>query len=239
MIVDLSNVTKIYSPGVAEVVALDDVTLRVAAGEFLALMGPSGSGKSTLMNLLGLLDRPTRGRYLLEGKDVGAVSDNDQARLRREKIGFVFQSFNLLPRATALKNVALPLVYAGVPRRERFSRAQALLERVGLADRADHKPHELSGGQQQRVAIARALVNQPRLILADEPTGALDSSTGAEILALLRDLHEQGATILIITHDQQIAEHADRIVRLLDGRLVEDRPAGTGVTRQRVLEHAG
>lgn len=223
MIVELSDVTKIYSSGSAEVAALRNVSFQVQEGEFMALMGPSGSGKSTLMNLLGLLDRPTRGRYRLEGRDVSQASDSDLARLRRENIGFIFQSFNLLPRASARKNVALPLVYAGVSSRERLRRAQELLDRVGLGDRAEHKPSELSGGQQQRVAIARALVNKPRLILADEPTGALDTRTGAEILALLRELHAQGATILVITHDRDIAEHADRVVRLLDGEIVEDR----------------
>jgi putative ABC transport system ATP-binding protein len=223
VLIEFLNVTKIYDLPSGQVRALHNVTLKVAEGEFIAIMGPSGSGKSTMMNLLGLLDRPTRGRYLLEGDDVGSRSDHELALLRRHKIGFIFQSFNLLPRVSALKNVALPLMYAGVRPREREERARAMLARVGLSDRGHHKPPELSGGQQQRAAIARALVNTPRLVLADEPTGNLDSATGRDVLALLQELNAQGVTIVVITHDAQVAQHARRVVRLLDGVVVEDR----------------
>jgi putative ABC transport system ATP-binding protein len=223
VLIEFLNVTKIYDLPGGQVRALHNVTLRVAEGEFIAVMGPSGSGKSTMMNLLGLLDRPTRGRYLMEGDDVGSRGDHELALLRRHKIGFIFQSFNLLPRLSALKNVALPLMYAGVAPREREERARAMLARVGLSDRGHHRPQELSGGQQQRVAIARALVNNPRLVLADEPTGNLDSKTGRDVLALLQGLNAQGVTIVIITHDAHVAQHARRVVRLLDGVVVEDR----------------
>jgi putative ABC transport system ATP-binding protein len=223
VLIEFLNVTKTYDLPGGQVRALQNVTLRVAEGEFIAIMGPSGSGKSTMMNLLGLLDRPTSGRYLLEGHDVGSHSDHELALLRRHNVGFIFQSFNLLPRMSALRNVALPLVYAGVSPRERDERARAMLAQVGLSDRGHHKPQELSGGQQQRVAIARALVNNPRLVLADEPTGNLDSTTGREVLALLQELNAQGVTIVVITHDAQVAQHARRVVRLLDGVVVEDR----------------
>jgi putative ABC transport system ATP-binding protein len=224
MLIELHNVRKVYATGPLEVVALHDVSLGIEAGEFVAIMGPSGSGKSTLMNLLGLLDRPSSGRFVFAGMDIAGKNDNALARIRREQLGFVFQSFNLFPRADALKNVAMPLVYAGVSPRERHRRARAMLERVGLAERADHRPVQLSGGQQQRVAIARALVNEPAVILADEPTGALDSTTGASILALIQELNEQGVTILMVTHDERVARHAGRIIRLFDGRVVEDSP---------------
>jgi putative ABC transport system ATP-binding protein len=222
MLIELQNVRKVYTSAAVEVIALNDVTLQVDRGEYLAIMGPSGSGKSTLMNLLGLLDRPSSGTFRFAGQDLAGKSDNDLARLRREQLGFIFQSFNLFPRSNALKNVSMPLVYAGVAPAERERRARAMLERVGLEARADHRPYQLSGGQQQRVAIARALVNQPAVILADEPTGALDSATGASILALIQELNEQGVTILMVTHDEQVARHASRIIRLFDGRIVED-----------------
>ncbi len=223
MLIELRNVHKVYTTGDIEVVALNHIDLSVAQGEFLAIMGPSGSGKSTLMNVLGLLDRPSSGQFWFAGADVARESDAGLARLRREQLGFVFQSFNLFPRVNARNNVAQPLVYAGVAPRAREQRANAMLERVGLAERAGNRPHQLSGGQQQRVAIARALVNEPAVILADEPTGALDSATGASILGLLKDLNAQGVTILMVTHDEQVAGHAKRIIRLLDGRIVEDR----------------
>ena len=213
---------KVYAAGTAaEVVALRGVNLRIDHGEFVAIMGASGSGKSTMMNLIGCLDTPTSGRYLCDGVDVASLDAAGRARLRLEKIGFVFQGFNLLARQTALENVMMPLVYAGVPVAEREPRARAALAQVGLADRAGHKPSELSGGQQQRVAIARALINEPPLLLADEPTGALDSRTSEEIMALFERLQSGGRTIVLITHEQPVAEHADRIVVMHDGELHE------------------
>jgi len=220
-VLELRDVRKVY-PGAVPVVALDGVPLTVAAGEFVAIMGPSGSGKSTLMNLLGLLDRPTAGTYRFDGREVQTLSDGQLAALRRERIGFVFQSFNLFPRKSGLDNVALPLTYAGVSREDRRTRAAAMLDRVGLAARAHHRPRELSGGEQQRVAVARALINEPAVILADEPTGNLDSRTGEEILALLQALNARGVTLLVVTHDERVAHHAGRIIRLADGRLVGD-----------------
>jgi putative ABC transport system ATP-binding protein len=210
--------------GKSRVYALRGVSLDVYAGEFVAIMGPSGSGKSTFMNLLGCLDRPTNGEYWLDGKLVSKMSSDEQANIRNRLIGFVFQGFNLLGRATALKNAALPMVYAGVPRSERERRARKALKLVGLGSRINHKPTELSGGQQQRVAIARALVNGPSLLLADEPTGALDSKTGVEIMGILQALNEQGLTIVLVTHDQKIAQYAKRNVAFLDGRIVRDEP---------------
>ena len=222
-LIETRRLGKVYSPGTpAEVVALRGVDLRIEHGEFLAIMGASGSGKSTLMNLIGCLDTPTSGQYLCDGIDVASLDAAGRARLRLEKIGFVFQGFNLLARQTALENVMMPLVYAGVPVAEREPRARAALEQVGLADRAGHKPSELSGGQQQRVAIARALINQPPLLLADEPTGALDSRTSEEIMALFERLQADGRTIVIITHERPVAEHADRIVVMHDGELHEE-----------------
>ena len=213
---------KVYAAGTAaEVVALRGVNLRIDHGEFVAIMGASGSGKSTMMNLIGCLDTPTSGRYLCDGVDVASLDAAGRARLRLEKIGFVFQGFNLLARQTALENVMMPLVYAGVPVAEREPRARAALAQVGLADRAGHKPSELSGGQQQRVAIARALINEPPLLLADEPTGALDSRTSEEIMALFERLQAGGRTIVLITHEQPVADHADRIVVMHDGELHE------------------
>jgi ABC-type lipoprotein export system ATPase subunit len=222
-VVEIQGLGKVYSPGTpAEVVALRGVDLVIARGEFVAIVGPSGSGKSTLMNLLGVLDAPSSGTYRCDGVDVAGLDAAGRARLRLTRIGFVFQGFNLLSRMTALDNVMLPLAYAGVPRRERADRARRALSEVGLAERAHHRPSELSGGQQQRVAIARALVNHPPILLADEPTGALDSRTGQEILALFQRLRLAGITVILITHDGAVADAADRVVRIQDGAIVAD-----------------
>ncbi len=223
---DLAQITKTYKSGSLEVPALQGVDLRVERGEYVAIMGPSGSGKSTMMNIIGCLDRPTTGSYHLDGEDVSRLDDNALAVIRLRKLGFVFQGFNLLARTDALKNVALPLFYAGIGARERDRRAMATLQEVGLADRARHKPSELSGGQQQRVAIARALVNDPAVLLADEPTGNLDTRTSADIMSLFDALHAGGRTIIMVTHDENIARNARRIVRLLDGRIVADDVTG-------------
>ena len=221
-VIDIRRLGKIYSPGSeAEVVALKGVDMRVMPGEFVAIMGPSGSGKSTLMNLIGCLDTPSSGSYRCDGIDVSTLDREELAQLRLDKIGFVFQGFNLLPRMNALENVAMPLGYAKVPVAERAERAQKALAAVGLAERAGHRPSELSGGQQQRVAIARALINEPPIILADEPTGALDSKTGEEILALFKRLRDEGHTVVLITHDAEVAMHADRILVMRDGELHE------------------
>jgi putative ABC transport system ATP-binding protein len=234
--IELEGLTKHYVLGHERVVALDDVSLSIEPGTMLAVMGPSGSGKSTLMNLLGLLDTPTAGSYRIEGHEVGGLSDAERSRQRRERIGFIFQSFNLLPRKTALDNVAVPLMYAGVARNERVRRARELLGHLGLADRLGHRPAELSGGQQQRVAIARALVNEPQLILADEPTGNLDSRTGREVLDVLVQLHAAGRTLIVVTHEREVAEHAQRIITLVDGRVVTDELTDAGRTgRARTL----
>jgi putative ABC transport system ATP-binding protein len=221
-LIETQDLTRIYDLDGGRVVALDRVSLTVEAGAFVAVMGPSGSGKSTFMNIVGCLDRPTGGRYRLAGHAVESLGPDGLATLRNREIGFVFQQFNLLPRVDALANVELPMVYAGVARRERRQRALAALERVGLADRAHHRPMQLSGGQQQRVAIARAIVNAPSLLLADEPTGALDSRTAEEILALFQALNRDGATIVLVTHDADVARHAGRLVRFRDGHLIED-----------------
>ena len=218
-IIHLEGVSRVYSTGRIEVPALVDIDLEIAAGEFLAIVGPSGSGKSTMMHILGCLDRPTAGRYLLDGTPVDTLDDDGLARLRSRSIGFVFQSYNLLPRTTALENVAAPLMYQGVGRSARLARATAALERLGLGDRLHHQPTELSGGQQQRVGIARAIVTEPAIILADEPTGNLDSHSGDEVIALLRELHATGRTIVLITHDADVAASADRQVHLRDGRV--------------------
>lgn len=218
----LNQLTKIYRNGAIQVRALVGVTLSIKKGEMTAIMGPSGSGKSTFMNILGCLDQATSGSYLLDGQEVAKLSQREQAVIRNRELGFVFQSFNLLPRLTALENVELPLVYAGVPSGRRRKLAFDALVRVGLGHRVDHKPKELSGGQQQRVAIARALVNQPRLILADEPTGNLDSKSSIEIMALFQELHRSGITIVLVTHEPDIAAYAQRIIRFRDGKVVAD-----------------
>ena len=221
MIVQLENVSKDYMQGKEPVHALQNISMTVEQGEYIAIMGPSGSGKTTLMNLLGCLDVPTSGTYLLEGQDIGALSDDALADIRNHSIGFVFQNFHLLPKMTALDNVMLPLLYRGVPLQDRRARAEAALKLMGLEDRMDFFPNQLSGGQQQRVAIARAIVGNPRLLLADEPTGALDTASGIQIMDIFRKLSLRGITIIMITHDISIARHAERIVRLLDGELTE------------------
>ena len=222
MLIQAKGIKKIYEVGVVEIEALVGVDLDVAKNEYVAIMGPSGSGKSTFMNILGCLDTPTEGSYYLNGHLVSNLDDDELARIRNREIGFVFQTFNLLPRASAVQNVELPLVYGGVPATERRERAMEALRAVGLIDRAAHRPNELSGGQRQRVAIARAVVNNPSLILADEPTGNLDSRTGEEIMLVFEKIHEAGNTILIVTHEEYIAEHTQRIVRLLDGKIASD-----------------
>lgn len=221
-IIKLKNIVRNFQLGKEVIQVLKRVSLEVNKNEYVALMGPSGSGKSTLMNLLGCLDTPTSGEYFLNGTDVSKMSDNSLAQVRNKEIGFIFQTFNLLPRSTALENVALPLIYAGYGKSEREKRAMQVLQQVGLADRVKHKPNELSGGQRQRVAIARALVNQPAILLADEPTGNLDTKTSYEIMGLLHKLHQEGNTIIIVTHEEDIALHAHRIVRLRDGEIESD-----------------
>jgi putative ABC transport system ATP-binding protein len=221
-IIKLAGITKHYKVGTHIVKALQDITLNIFKNEYVALMGPSGSGKSTLMNILGCLDTATSGEYVLNNKDVSKLNDNELAEIRNKEIGFVFQTFNLLPRSTALDNVTLPLVYAGIGKQKRIDRAMEVLDQVQLSDRVTHKPNELSGGQRQRVAIARALVNNPSIILADEPTGNLDSKTSIEIMGLLEEIHEKGNTIILVTHEEDIARHANRIIRLKDGFIDTD-----------------
>jgi len=223
-IIQISDIGKTYVMGSEKVHALKSITLDIKKNEYVALMGPSGSGKSTLMNLLGCLDTPTKGKYLLNGTDVSTMEDDELAEVRNKEIGFVFQTFNLLPRLTSLDNVALPLVYSGLNKSRRHEKANQALTAVNLEDRVDHKPNELSGGQRQRVAIARALVNNPAIILADEPTGNLDTKTSIEIMAILEEIHKQGNTIILVTHEPDIAEHAHRIIRLRDGLVEEDVP---------------
>jgi len=229
-LIELERISKIYRMGEIVVPALLDVSLTITRGELVAVMGASGSGKSTLMNLVGCLDRPTKGRYLLAGQLVSNLDRNALAEIRNRFLGFVFQSFNLLPRATALENVQLPMLYAGLPASERLRRAKEALTRVALASRLDHKPNQLSGGQQQRVAIARAIVMKPKIILADEPTGNLDSKTSAEIMNLLQELSRAGITVVLVTHESNIAEYASRVIVLKDGRMLSDRPHTPGRT---------
>lgn len=228
-LIEVEDLVKIYRTGDVELRALDGVSFSVAHGEFVAVMGPSGSGKSTTMNMLGCLDSPTEGRYLLDGRDVARLSGDELAKVRNEKLGFVFQGFNLLPRLSAVDNVALPLVYSGVPSRERSERAREALERVGLGARLKHRPNQMSGGQQQRVAIARALVGRAPLILADEPTGNLDTRTSEEIMDLLVEVNREGKTVVLVTHEPDIAAYARRVLHFKDGRLVSDEtPSGRG-----------
>ncbi len=230
MLISIKNLNKTYVMGSEIVEALKDVSIDVEKNEYVALMGPSGSGKSTLMNLIGCLDSPTRGEYWLNGKEVSTMEDGELAEVRNRDIGFVFQTFNLLPRLSALENVALPLVYAGVSREDRIVKARKTLESVGLGDRVTHKPNELSGGQRQRVAVARALVNDPAIILADEPTGNLDTKTSYEIMGLFEEIHKAGNTVILVTHEQDIAMHAHRIIRLRDG-LVESDTVNENIVR--------
>jgi putative ABC transport system ATP-binding protein len=225
-LIALTDVEKLYDMGQEQVRALDRVSLSVDKGEYLAVMGPSGSGKSTLMNIVGCLDSPSSGSYKLNDREIGRMDDDELAAIRNHEIGFIFQTFNLLPRADALQNVALPLVYSGLAQRERRERAEEALRMVGLTDRMHHRPNELSGGQRQRVAIARALVNGPSLVLADEPTGNLDTKTGTEILGVIDDIHARGNTIILVTHEDLLARRAERIVQLLDGEIVADAKGG-------------
>jgi putative ABC transport system ATP-binding protein len=221
-LIETNNLWKTYVMGAEEIHALRGVSISIERGEYVAIMGPSGSGKSTLMNLIGCLDTPSQGTYSLNGKQAGQMSDDELARIRNEEIGFVFQTFNLLPRATALHNVELPLIYAGVSAKVRHERASTALDKVELGDRKTHKPNELSGGQRQRVAIARALVNNPSIVLADEPTGNLDSKTGVEIMSLFERLHESGNTIILVTHEPEVAAHAHRTIHIRDGQVEKD-----------------
>ncbi len=220
--IEIQNMKKIYRMGENEVRALDGIDLKIEPNEFVAIIGPSGSGKSTLMNMIGCLDTPTEGIYFIDGNEASKLSDDEQAFIRNKKIGFIFQQYNLLPKLTVEENVELPLIYAGVSVNERKEMAKKAMERVGMYDRRQHKPSELSGGQQQRTSIARALAARPPIILADEPTGALDSKTGAEVLSMLNELHQEGKTVILITHDNKIAHEADRIVRIMDGKIVFD-----------------
>ena len=222
VVIKTEELAKVYEMGAEQVHALRGVNVEIRKGEYVAIMGPSGSGKSTLMNLIGCLDSPTSGKYWLAGRLVSDLDDDELAYIRNKEIGFVFQTFNLLPRATALHNVELPLIYNGTPAEERIEKARKALERVDLADRMQHKPNELSGGQRQRVAVARALVNNPSIVLADEPTGNLDSKTGEEIMTLFENLHRQGNTIILVTHENDIAQHAHRIIHIRDGRIASD-----------------
>jgi putative ABC transport system ATP-binding protein len=221
-LIEIRKITKIYEMGDEKLFALNDIDLTIEKNEYVAIMGPSGSGKSTLMNIIGCLDTPTSGDYILNGKDVHEMDDNELAEIRNREIGFVFQTFNLLPRSNALHNVELPLIYSGLSRTERLRKAEEALANVGLVDRMTHKPNELSGGQRQRVSVARALINNPSIILADEPTGNLDTKTGEEIMELFRDLSNKGNTIIIVTHEEDIAKHANRIVKIRDGMIASD-----------------
>ncbi len=221
-VIEFKNISRFFQVGTETVKALREVSLSIGENEFVAIMGPSGSGKSTMMNILGCLDTPTDGSYFLNGQDVSKMTDNELADVRNREIGFIFQTFNLLQRSTALDNVTLPLVYAGVSKSERIEKAKKALKSVQLSDRMNHRPNELSGGQRQRVAVARALINEPSIVLADEPTGNLDSKTSVEIMGLLEKIHKLGNTIIVVTHEEDIAEHAHRIIRMLDGRIASD-----------------
>ena len=220
-LIDLRDIYKIYQMGSTQINALDGLDCKIEKGEYVALMGPSGSGKSTLMNIIGCLDTPSKGVYSLNDNNVSDMTDDELASIRNIEIGFVFQSFNLLPRTSAIDNVSLPLIYAGVSKKERLERAQKVLEKVGLGDRADHKPNELSGGQRQRVAIARALINNPSIVLADEPTGNLDSKSSLEIMNLFGKIHQEGNTVVMVTHEEDIAKYAKRTIRMIDGKLAD------------------
>lgn len=232
MIIQIENLTKIYDTGSIQVEALKSVSLNVDKNEYVAIMGASGSGKSTLMNIIGCLDRMTSGKYMLDGEDVSKLNDTQLAEIRNKKIGFVFQAFNLLPRLTALGNVELPMIYAGIPGSQRYKRAKEALEKVGLGDRIHHRPNELSGGQKQRVAIARALVNNPAILLADEPTGNLDTKSSIEIMDIFESLNEEGVTIVMVTHEADIATHTKRNVVFRDGEIISDNPVKNRVTRE-------
>lgn len=235
-VIQVENLVKVYRTGKVEVQALRGVTFTVFPGEFIAIMGPSGSGKTTLMNILGCLDTPTEGQYILDGVEVSSLRENQLAEIRNRKIGFVFQNFHLLPRLTAFQNVELPLLYAGVPRKLRVEKVRRLLERVGLGDRMHHRPNELSGGQMQRVAIARALVNDPAIVLADEPTGNLDTLSGEEIMAIFQELNEEGKTIILVTHERDIAQHARRVIHFRDGRILKNEDVTGRLEARRILE---
>ncbi len=239
MIIDIRNITKIYQIGTEEVHALRGVSVRIDKNEYIALMGPSGSGKSTMMNIIGCLDTPTSGEYFFEDQDVARLTDDDLADIRNKKIGFVFQNFNLIPRSDIFHNVELPMIYGGFSAQERKKKTLEAIEKVGLADRVKHKPNELSGGQRQRVAIARALVNNPSIILADEPTGNLDSKTGEEIMKVFEDLYKSGQTIILVTHEEDIASHARRVVRLKDGMVeVDEKISGRKVFKKVLVDES-
>ena len=235
-IIRVENLVKVYRTGKVEVRALQGVTFEVHPGEFIAIMGPSGSGKTTLMNILGCLDTPTEGRYVLDGVEVSSLRENQLAEIRNRKIGFVFQNFHLLPRLTAFQNVELPLLYASVPKSIRVRRVRDLLERVGLGERMHHRPNELSGGQMQRVAIARALVNDPAIILADEPTGNLDTLSGEEIMSIFQELNEEGRTIILVTHERDIAQHTRRVIHFRDGKILKNEDVTDRIDARRLLE---
>lgn len=231
----VNNLVKVYQAEKIAVTALKGVSFSIAPGSFVSIMGPSGSGKSTLMNILGCLDKPTEGEYILDGVDVSRFDEKELAKIRNRKIGFVFQTFNLLPRLTCLRNVELPMIYAGITEKERKKRAREALTKVGLANRAEHRPNEISGGQKQRVAIARALVNNPAIIMADEPTGNLDTRSGEEVMAIFQDLNQEGATIVLVTHEPEIANHTERILRFRDGHLIENQNVEEPVQAKDIL----